>query len=246
MLRRPTWTDKPELMDAPLLDEAALRGNLADLARANRWLGGTSLTLQCLEEAIGGLPASSDLSILDIASGGADIPRSVADWAEKRGLQPRVVATDLNPQMVRLAREAGDGSPQLGFAAADARLLPFAAGSFDVVMCSLALHHLRPTDSVLMLCEMRRVARRAIIVNDLVRCWHGFIGGWLFGNLMTRNPFTRHDGPLSFRRAYTVDEMEGLARQAGLQPVRFRGFLGFRVCMLHALSESDSHVARAA
>jgi len=148
--------------------------------------------------------------------------------------------------MLSLARGASKVSQSLCFAAADARLLPFAAASFDVVMCSLALHHLRPGQAVQMLREMRRVARRAVIVNDLLRCWHGFIGGWLFGHLLTRNPFTRNDAPLSFRRAYTLEEMKGLACQAGVEPVRFRGFLGFRVSMLHVISEPDSQLAQAA
>ena len=40
-----------ELLDGPLDDEAALRGNLRDLGRINRWLGGTAaataLSMSC-------------------------------------------------------------------------------------------------------------------------------------------------------------------------------------------------------
>ena len=80
--------------------------------------------------------------------------------------------------------------------------------------------------------QLRRVARMGVIVNDLVRSWHGYVGAWLVGHLLTRNPLTRHDGPLSVRRAYTRAEMEQLARDAGLGPVRFAGFLGYRVAMV--------------
>ena len=134
----------------------------------------------------------------------------------------------------------------LRYTAADARALPFADCSFDVALCSLSLHHMRPGDAVRMLAELRRVARLGLVVNDLVRCWHGLVGAWLFGNVLSRNPLTRHDAPLSFRRAYTVTEMQALAREAGLDEVRFRGFFGFRVCMLYELPNARSLVARAA
>ncbi len=117
------------------------------------------------------------------------------------------------------------------FALADGRSLPLPDGSVDIAMCSLVLHHLRPADAVAMLREMRRVARRGVIVNDLVRNWLGYIGAVLFGQFCTRNPLTRNDGPLSVRRAYTRREMAVLAKRAGLGPVRFRGFLGYRVAM---------------
>ena len=101
-------------------------------------------------------------------------------------------------------------------------------------------------DAIAMLREMGRVARRGVIVNDLVRCWHGYLGGWLFGRLLTCNPLTRHDAPLSFRRAYTRAEMRDLASQAGLQPVTFAGFLGFRTVMLFERSDARSSLAQAA
>ena len=243
--RRPSWTDERELMDGPV-DPAALAGNLGDLAKANRWLGGVSLTLRAMGKLSADLPSGSCLSVLDVATGGADIPRAVVAWAHRRGLRPRLVATDLNTQMLSLAGRTTGRWAELRFAAADACRLPFANGSFDLVMCSLALHHMLPAEAVAMLREMRRVARRGVLVNDIVRCWHGYVGAWLFGHLLTRNPLTRHDGPLSFRRAYTCEEMLRLAAQAGLQPVRFERFLGVRVCMVHAITQPTAHPARAA
>ena len=78
---------------------------------------------------------------------------------------------------------------------------------------------------------MRRVARRGVIVNDLVRGWFGYLGAWLLTRVLSDNPLTRHDGPLSVRRAYTPVEMARLAERAGLGPVVFSGLLGYRVTM---------------
>jgi len=230
-LRHPVWTTERELMDEPILDPDVLAGNLRDLAFSNRWLGGDLLTLRALARLVAGLPATSRLHVLDIATGGADMPDAVLSWSHRRGYRARVVATDLSSQMLSIARRRVGTTTGMKFAAADARRLPFADASFDIATCSLALHHLLPADAVSMLREMRRVARLGIIVNDLVRCWHGYAGGWLFGHLVSRNRLTRHDAPLSFRRAYTVNEMLDLAHAAGLERLEVTDFLGFRVAI---------------
>jgi ubiquinone/menaquinone biosynthesis C-methylase UbiE len=221
--------DEPEWMDAPIQDPTALAGNLDDLRRVNAWLGGTWLTRRALEHTLGRQRAGAKLSVLDVATGGADIPDALLAWARRGGLRAHIVASDVSPAMLALARRRA--GPGLGFAVADGRRLPFADRSFDVATCSLALHHLRPDDAVIMLREMHRVARCAVIVNDLVRGWPWYAGAWALTRVLTRNPLTRHDAPLSVHRAYTRAEMAELAQRADLGPVTFHGFMGYRVTM---------------
>lgn len=224
---RPVRTTAPELLDQPGHDPAELAGNLADLRRVNRWLGGISLTIGGLERLLGDLPPSAPLRVIDVATGGADIPVAVANWAKQRGLRAWILATDISAEIVRSADRPGT----VAVALADARRLPFADDSFDVAICSLVLHHLRPDEAVSMLREMGRVARRGIVVNDLVRHWPGYVGAWLMSRILTRNPLTRHDAPLSVRRAYTRREMGTLLARAGLHPVACTGFLRYRVAL---------------
>lgn len=226
---RPARTTAPELLDRPGLDPAELAGNLADLRRVNRWLGGIRLTLGGLTRLTGDLRPGASLRVIDVATGAADIPIAVAGWAERRGLRPWILATDISAEIVRAADwPVTDG---VAVALADARRLPCADDSFDVAICSLVLHHLRPDEAVSMLREMGRVARRGIVVNDLVRHWPGYAGAWLMGHALTRNPLTRHDAPLSVRRAYTRREMLTLLDRAGLRSVACTGFLGYRVAL---------------
>ena len=77
-------------------------------------------------------------------------------------------------------------------------------------------------DAVRALTEMGRVARRGIIVNDLVRTWPGYLGAWLLGMCTTTNRLTRHDAPLSVLRAWTADELHTMAADAGLTDVTVR------------------------
>jgi len=216
-------------MDFPDQDLALLAECLNDLRRLNRWSGGHSLTIRALRHLTRELTPGAELKIIDVATGGADFPRAMAAWGRRRKLQTRVLATDLNSKILALA--ARNAPPDVEFAVADARRLPFTDGSFDVATCSLVLHHLKPDDAVRVLGEMRRVARRGVIVNDLVRSWVGYLGALVVPRAMSKNSLFCHDAPLSVRRAYTKGEMAALAAQAGLGPVRFRGLPGYRLTM---------------
>ena len=227
---RPVRTHEEEWMDLPGQDPALVDECLEDLRRLNHFTGGIFLTLRALGRLTPEFALGDNLEILDVATGGGDFPRAMAAWAERRGLRAHILATDLSPEILgRAAR--GKSPPGMEFAVADARRLPFDDGAFDVATCSLLLHHLEPDDAVLMLGEMRRVARRGVIINDLVRSWVGYLGGLVVPRMMSRNPLFRHDAPLSVRRAYTRDEMSALAARARLGPVRFYGLPGYRITM---------------
>jgi SAM-dependent methyltransferase len=222
-------TDVPELLDGPLDDPAALVGNLRDLRRINRWLGGVALT----SRAIDALAAHrGDLSVLDVGTGGADIPLALLADAPRRGRTLHVVGLDSRPEVLAaaaLAAPAVIATDGLTMQIGDGRSLPYADDAFDVVHASLVLHHLDGDDGPALLLEMARVARLGIVVNDLHRGRLAWVGAWLLGHLMTRNRYTRHDAPLSVRRAYRLEEALMLVRGSGLAPVRtIRGRFGHR------------------
>lgn len=104
----------------------------------------------------------------------------------------------------------------------DARRLPFADGAFDAVSLCLALHHFDPDEAAVVLREMQRVARSAMVVIDLHRNVAAYAGVWLLTRTMARNRLTKHDGPLSVLRAYTVPEVRELARVAGIPGAHVR------------------------
>ena len=213
-------TDAVELLDGPLDDPAALTGNLRDLGRINRWLGGVRLSA----DAIDALAAHREqMTMLDVGTGGADIPLALLARADKRGRALAVVGIDSRPEVLAaavVARPVVGATPGLELHVGDGRSLPYADGSFDVVHTSMVIHHLPPGEAVLLLREMGRVARLGVVVNDLDRSRLGWTGAWLLGHLLTRNRYTRQDAPLSVLRSYRADEMKRLMRAAGLTPVR--------------------------
>lgn len=202
--------------------------SLRDLARVNRLLLGTRLTLGGVDALLADLPRGAPVSILDAGCGGGDMAAALARWAWRRGLVPRVLAVDANPAIAAVAeRRFGR---EIEVRAGDMLALDLPDRSVDVATCSLVLHHFEPADAVQALRELRRVARRGVVVNDLARTWVGLVGVHGVARL-TRNPITRHDAVVSMRRAYTRRELAELLRESGLYVVRRRGTLGYRVAL---------------
>ena len=213
--------DATELLDGPLDDRAALAGNLRDLRRINRLLGGTRLSQRAIQALIDGRPGPTRL--LDVGTGGADIPEALLGLSARDGSRLTVTAVDSRPEVLAAAvglRPELAADPRLRLAVGDGRSLGDAPDrSFEVVHASMVLHHLEPDDALRMLREMRRVAIVGVVVNDLDRSRLGWLGAWLIGHLLTGNRLTRRDAPLSVRRAYTLAETRGLLVAAGLRPV---------------------------
>jgi 2-polyprenyl-3-methyl-5-hydroxy-6-metoxy-1,4-benzoquinol methylase len=204
-----------EWLDAADVSGRDVASNLAEIAATNRALGWTALMVGYVAPLAATLPRHRPLAVLDVATGGADVPRALVTWARRRGLPLTVTAVDRNPRVLEVARSASAGFPEISLVEADALALPFADGAFDVALCSLALHHFEPGAAVDVLRGLARVARAGIVVADLERSMLGYAGARAL-TLLWRSPLTRHDGPLSVRRSYTHEEARDLLRRAGL------------------------------
>jgi SAM-dependent methyltransferase len=216
-----------ERLDMPVHDAGVLADSLRDLAAVNRWLGGTRAVLRTLRAV---LPAGG--SLLDVGTGGGDIPRALVRRARRRGESIRVVGCDLHEQTVALAAAWSRSFDEIRIVRGDALALPFADGAFDVVLLSLTFHHFDDDAQISTLRELARVARRAIVVNDLERSWPNYLGARLLAATLWRgNELTRHDGPLSVLRGFTRDELIGRARTAGLRDPRVERRFFYRIVL---------------
>jgi ubiquinone/menaquinone biosynthesis C-methylase UbiE len=211
--------DARELLDGPLDDQAAIVGNLRDLRRLNRLFGGVALSRWGVNRLLDG--HALEATVLDVGTGGADIPVALLADARRRGRELEVTAVDSRPEIVDAAHLARPGLadvPGLRLAIVGPDELPYADGSFDVAHASLVVHHLDEPRALRFLAELGRVSR-GVVVNDLARGRLAWFGTWLATRVLTRNRFTRHDAPVSVTRAYTPGELEVLMRRAGLEPI---------------------------
>lgn len=93
--------------------------------------------------------------VLDLCAGTGDI--AVLAAREKKAAE--VIAVDVNEKMLALARErARKENLKINFVAADARRLPFAGGSFDVVLISFGVRNVENWQTEL-LAEVKRVLK---------------------------------------------------------------------------------------
>lgn len=225
-----------EFLDRTGHDPRELDGVLADLRRVNRWYGGRRLVLRYLEAIVPRI-ARRPLTVLDVATGSADIPHAVARWARRRGVSARIVALDHSAQILAVARREIRGRPEIALVRGDARALPFPDRTVDIVLCGLTLHHFTEVEAARVLREIDRVAREAFVVHDLLRSWRAYAGAWLQTRLQTRNRLSRHDGPLSVLRSFTLPEIRAVVALAGVGGVEIRAHPLFRVALVRRSME---------
>lgn len=177
-------------------DAVEAERNLRDIARINRWFGGHRTLIQVLRRFI---RPQDRFSILDVGAASGDMGRCV----QKRFRNANVVSLDRRPLHLKTAN-----MPKV---AADAFALPFADGSFDFVMCSSFLHHFSNGEVVALLREMRRLARRSVIVLDLERHPFAYFFLPLTRGFLRWSELTVHDGCASVESAFSRSELESVA-----------------------------------
>lgn len=208
-----------EFLDRPVApaDRAA---SLADIDRLNAWFGGYALSLRGLGRLAARAAPARALAVLDVGGGAGAFAARVARWARRAGRQARVVVVERDAAALALARRVSAAYPEIALVRADASALPFRPGAFDVVTSGLLLHHLEPDAAVATLRDMAAVARGGVLVNDLLRTRLAWGLVWLATRLCACHRFSRHDGPLSVRRAYSPDELRRLAEKAGIKGLK--------------------------
>lgn len=196
-------------LDQPITPE--LERDLINLVTLNRLFGSHALVIRFLRER---LRAGRPWRILDLATGSGDIPRTIANWAARSGIEVSIDAVDQQSSTLQIARQLSGSFPNISFHQSDIR--EFGCGSsWDIVLCSLALHHFSEADAVAVLRHAAALANRSVLIADLRRCSMGTLGVDLLTTVWMREPMTRNDARISVRRAFSFPELAGLARSAG-------------------------------
>ena len=202
-----------EMMDFPGQPRELLIGDLRNLRRINRYLGCHRNALRGVARAINETNARP-FTLLDVGTGSADIPALIARWAKRENLDCRISCLEREPTTVEQAVAQTRGMSEIAIIRGDALAPPFAVKSFDLVLASQLLHHFSDDQIVALLRSWAGLARRAVIVNDLVRHPLAYHGIRLLTQALTRNVMTLTDAPLSVKRSLTVAEWRALFRRA--------------------------------
>jgi ubiquinone/menaquinone biosynthesis C-methylase UbiE len=171
--------------------------------------------------------ANKRLSVLDVGAGSGELLKIA-----KEALAPAevlLVGAELNPMA---AKAIACRNPEFGVHAVQANAvhLPFADDAFDIVICSLFLHHLTDEVGIRLLNEMGRVARQRIIAIDLHRHPLAYYFYRTFSPLFLQR-FTVEDGSLSILRSYRPGEIQRLGEAARLCDPEIRRSFPFRLVL---------------
>ena len=215
---------------------AELAGNLADMARLNR-IGPIRTLLAFVAPLVQHHRGPEPLTVLDLGTGVGDIPVALTTWARAKGVPLRVVGLDSKPGILACARARVLAFPEIGLVTGEALAPPVRPGAVDLVICSLMLHHLPDRVVGELLGRMAEIARLGFVVSDLRRSWAAWAAAWLLTRVTSRNRMTRHDGPLSVRRAYTRRELRRLAATAGVPGITWHHAIAFRVIGVYVRSD---------
>jgi hypothetical protein len=210
--------DQHEWLDQGRGSDQDVAANLEEMWRVNRQLGGLGALTRHLYPRL--MAAAGPLTLLDLGTGSAHLPLAIASWACSTGHPVHVCGVDWAGRHLAIARQKVSGQPRVSLLQADASRLPVPSGGVDFVVSSLLLHHFAPGPAVELLRTAAAIARRSLIVSDLVRGRLPWLAFKMVQPVFARQALTRHDGALSIRRAYTPAELRELAVAAGLRGAR--------------------------
>ena len=211
-MKRQFDPERPELMDRPQPVTPELAVDLRNLRQLNRYFGSYRLIEHFLRRW---LRPGTDVRIADLATGSGDIPCLVVDYARKIGAAVTIDAVDQQLATIEIARGLSRNYPEIAFHRDD--VLAFQREPYDIVLCSLALHHFSEDDAVAILRRCRDLSRQYVLVSDLYRGRLATIGVRVLTALVFREEMTRVDARLSAERAFSFEELRDLAERAGWQ-----------------------------
>jgi SAM-dependent methyltransferase len=219
-------THAAELMDAPGADPAMLHRTYEQFGMVNTAVSGWRANYRRFIRPQ--LSTTRSTTLLDIGSGGGDLPLALAAWAASDGLRLQITAIDPDAR----AHEFASARPPVRgvtFRRAFSAELVAEGANFDIVMSNHMLHHLGAAELGGLLCDSERLVRgpgagesgddrgRAklprVLHGDITRsrlAYAGFALGTLpFARSLLEGSYIRKDGLTSIRRSFRPAELEG-------------------------------------
>jgi 2-polyprenyl-3-methyl-5-hydroxy-6-metoxy-1,4-benzoquinol methylase len=211
---------EPELMDRPQPVSPELERDLHNLRQLNRFFGSYRLVRHFLRRWMN---PGDRWRMADLATGSGDIPRLAVDYARSIGAAITVHAVDQQSSTLEIARRLSADYPEISYV--NANILEWQPEEpYDIVFCSLALHHFSDADAVRLLRRCRELSRRFVLISDLRRSYLAAIGVYVLTATVFREPMTRYDGRRSAARAFSFDELHTFAQRAGWKNFGHRKF----------------------
>jgi 2-polyprenyl-3-methyl-5-hydroxy-6-metoxy-1,4-benzoquinol methylase len=206
-------TNQPELMDDFEMEGDVLKDALDKIAKINQLLGGNKLTLEGVQSILKENPDKDKITILDVGCGNGDMLRIVADYLEENDIKCELIGIDANQFAVNYAKYLSIHYPNIKYRCEDIFDKSFEKLEYDIVLCTLTLHHFKDEEIINLLKVFKANAKMGIVINDLQR---SSISYRLFQSLcyvFRLNDMSREDGLVSILRGFKRPELEQFSKK---------------------------------
>ena len=201
-----------EIMDDFTMEGALFRDTLDKLEIINRFLGGNSVTINGLKNLLKNQSKNKTITIVDLGCGNGDILRDVAKFGRKNNYSFNLIGIDANLAAIEYAKELSKEYSELSFKTIDILSEDFKKQSYDVVLCTLFLHHFKNEELISFLKTTTNKATIGVVVNDLHRHKLAYYLFKLIG-FFIKNKMVRQDGLTSVLRAFKRKDLENISTQ---------------------------------
>ena len=205
-------SSETEIMDDFTMKGVLFRDTLDKLEIINRLLGGNKVTIKGLKELLKNQSKNKIITIVDLGCGHGDILRDIAKFGRKNNYSFRLKGIDANIAAIAYAKELSKEYSELSFKAIDIFSEDFKKQSYDIVLCTLFLHHFKNNELISFLKTTIEKATIGVVVNDLHRHKLAY---YLFKliSFFVKNKMIREDGLTSILRAFKKKDLENISKQ---------------------------------
>ena len=133
--------------------------------------------------------------------------RDIAKFGRNNKYKFKLIGIDANDAAIEYAKELSIDYPELSFETIDIFSEEFKNQTYDVVLCTLFLHHFKSKELISFLKPTVQKATIGAVVNDLHRHRLAYYLFKLIG-LFIKNKMVREDGLTSVLRAFKRKELE--------------------------------------
>lgn len=206
-------TNQPEIMDDFDLKGNILKDALDKIAKINQLLGGNKLTLEGVKNILKQNEIHKKISIVDVGCGNGDMLRTLADYLEENGIKCKLIGIDANKFAVNYARKLSIHYPNIKYRCEDIFDAEFEKLEYDIVLCTLTLHHFKDAEIVRLLKVFKANAKMGIVINDLQRSPISYRLFQVLCFVFRLNDMSREDGLVSILRGFKKPELEAFSRK---------------------------------
>ena len=219
--------------DSEVMDDFELKGpelakTLRDLDKVNKWLGGNKITLEGVKKIISSVPTQEPIKIVDVGCGNGTILREIAAYGRKENISLQLMGIDANPYAIEIAEDLSRDYPEIKFEALNIFSTSFAEKKYDIVLCTLTLHHFEDVRIKHLLEVFLKSARLGVVVNDLQRSKTAYYLFQAFCAAFINNKIAREDGLTSILRGFKREDLERFSEKLDVQHQKIQWKWAFR------------------